>query len=231
MEKAVKPKGETNLPQLSASALALYLLNFPHFSGILFPWKKKMKESHGCTKTVGSTASLGARSLFPLFQESHSLDTPALSSCLAQVNSHLTSQANVSTGKSHHLLRINFKFFSGNGSPKSERFYQEKMWIFVSLFCSEALWISLSRSKQMSSTTAHYFFFSKGNKNKKITVFWILKVTYISSPCPARHQIFKHLFFQTKAKSWAGNTVCNTYAHRSELGKAWFTFCLLGCRI
>lgn len=143
MEKAVKPKGETNLPQLSASALALYLLNFPHFSGILFPWKKKMKESHGCTKTVGSTASLGARSLFPPFpgvtQPGHHI--PALSSCLAQVNSHLTSQANVSTGKSHHLLRINFNFFSGNGSPKSERFNWEKNMDFCWLVL---LWNSLN---------------------------------------------------------------------------------------
>lgn len=97
---------------------------------------------------------------------------------------------------------------------------------FVSLLCSETLWIPFSYSKQMSSTTSHNFFFSEGNKNfKKTLYFEFLKVTYISSSCPAHHQIFKHLFPQTKTKSWAGDA-CKICVRRSELDKAWFTFCL-----
>lgn len=94
---------------------------------------------------------------------------------------------------------------------------------FFALKLSESLCLIPSRYLLPLLMTS---FFSKGNKNKKSLYFEFLKVTYIFISCPAHHQILKHLFPQTKAKSWAGNTVCKTCGHRSELGKAWFTFCL-----
>lgn len=66
-----------------------------------------MKGSLGCAKTVECTASLGARSPM-LTLSSHA----TISSDMGQINSHLSSRENVSTGESHHLLRIKYQFSS-----------------------------------------------------------------------------------------------------------------------
>lgn len=144
-----------------ASTSALYLLNFSLYSGILFPWKKKMKESQGCAKTLESRISLGARSPL-LTPSSHA----AISSCLGPINSHLSSQENTSTDENHHQLRItNAFFFQGMILPSQKDLIKKKYGFLsdcFSLKLSESLCLIPSRCLLPLLTTS---FFSKGNKN------------------------------------------------------------------
>lgn len=119
-----------------------------------------------------------------------------------------------------------FFFFQGMILPSQKDLIKKKYGFLSTYFAlklSESLCLIPSRCLLPLLTTS---FFPKVIRIKMSLYFEFLKVTYISSSHPTHHQISKHLLPQTRAKSWTGNEVCKICAHRSELGKAWFTFCL-----
>lgn len=153
MEKAVKhfqPEGKKNIPQFTASASALFFLTFPHYSGVLFPWEKKTKESQGCAKTASCWKNSHSLIKVPTFAPfpgatQPGRHTPAISSYLGPIHSCLTSQSNVTTDKTHYISKMKISsFLPGNNSPKPERFNHKEILGFFFFFLSETVCILLS---------------------------------------------------------------------------------------